>query len=116
MKVGIETIRQLEELAKQQQRIFPDACDYGLWINSPKFKTYVRNLCKELRKDFVGKTEKWSCGCSWECFAPFEMEAGLYRGAKIKVSLNQTRKGKEFFSIDVTSHAQEKSGFRNDND
>lgn len=112
MILGKEYLVQLEDLAAKQERIFPDAADVGLWVNSPSFRERVRALCQGLREIYLGKTRRWCCGSSWECFVPFEMEHGAYVGVTVRVSLNVTRKGKSFFSIDIFRDEQVESPFR----
>jgi hypothetical protein len=112
MIVGREHLIYFEKLEAQQKRIFPDACDYGLWVNSEEFKNNVRERCRELNKDFKSKSDKWEFGASWSCKIPYEMEDGNWSGVKLTVSLNKTRRGKEFFTIDINRAIWEENPFR----
>jgi hypothetical protein len=102
-----------EELAKKQQRIYPDAADYGILLNrygiqinrygiqtGGNLKDQARNNLMKLMTSYGYKQDKWSNGTTTKIFIPIEIDEGLYSGETLIVSFNKLG-NKEFLSVDI---------------
>jgi hypothetical protein len=127
MIVGREQIIYFENLAKQQQRIYPDSADYGIECGSPLssycnggVKKEVRENLMVLKKSFKIKVEKWDGGNSGygsttTFFIPYEREDGHYIGINLSVSHNVDRVyKKEFLAIDISRARTAESPWKED--
>lgn len=103
MAIGKEALRTLEAYAKQQTRIYPDACDYGI-RETPEIAAALRGALRELKDLEGGKVERWSTGCSFTTRLGFEHDEGKIQGVRVKVSRNQDRKF-AFFTIEIYAAA-----------
>lgn len=112
MIAGKESFIELEELCKKQQRIYPDACDAGIW-NNKEVRRKIKKACKELSNIYLCKTSYWGRnkkGVTWNCFVPFEKDGGKYVGVKVFVSLCPTKRS-SFFSINICKAEQIENPF-----
>jgi len=109
---GKEALVVLEQLEKQQVRIWPDSMDVGL-LHTNKLQITIHDACAELAKIYKNTKFKWHLGVSWGCFVPFEMEGGTWVGVNVKVSLNGTyARGVKFFDIEITRATRDISPFK----
>ena len=99
--IGTEYLTVLETLARKQDQIYPDACDYGIW-ETEENTTLIRDAMRGL-SDLEGhKTTRWETGCACESRLGFEVDNGIVWGVTVKVTKHtDTRKRKAFFSIDI---------------
>lgn len=101
MGVGKEAIYELETLARQQTRIYPDACDYGI-LHTPARAARIRAALAELKELEGLRVERWYSGLCCHTRIALEMDGGRVQGCLIRVALHSPAKGPRFFSIDIT--------------
>lgn len=110
---GKESLIELEELARQQIRIYPDACDIGIQVVDDQLRTRIHRLCQNLAKIYKNKAKRWNGGSEWSCFIPFEQEGRNYIGVNLSVSYNTDRIRKaNFFHIEICRGMQEETPFK----
>jgi len=109
MIVGREQIIYFENLAKHQERIYPDAADYGVDVGGELFgiKIEARKNLVALMESFKVHVDKWghtesSHGSTTTIFIPYEKDGGRYVGVELRIShaIDCVRK-KEFLSVDL---------------
>lgn len=114
-----ESLIYFEELAKRQKRIYPDAVDSGVLLDTDDgVKTEeARAEIKKLLNVYGGKIVKYHGGSSTEIFIPFEEDEGQMSGVVLSVSYNNDPARKlSFLSIDITRKAMsEKDAKKNYN-
>lgn len=106
MIIGTEQLKTLEYWLPQQQRIFPDACDCGLWARrESKLYGIIGKAVRELGDIYHSKVVEWGResqrGQTCSLFVPFEMDAGDYQGCFVRVSFCPTRRS-SYISIELT--------------
>ncbi len=108
MAIGKEYLRPLEELAKQQQRIFNDSMDYGVFA-TPQITQTIRAAMQGLKELEGIKVSRWSTGVSCKTRLGFEIEEGRVQGVEIEVALHTLSRSKSFYSIDIERASWEMS-------
>jgi len=111
MIVGREEIVQLEELGRQQKRIWNDSCDMGI-MYSVQLRDKLHAICTELKQTFKMTVDRWHNGTSCEFFIPIERDGQEYEGMKVRIAKHTVKK-LCFFSIDILRASQVDSGFKN---
>lgn len=99
----------IEQLANRQQRIYGDACDYGVYLSPGELSMLRANV--KLLKIFYG-------GYNWVCNTrnasqsavnniqiPFEVENGKARGVVVSVNVVQ-EKGRTWASIGISTFSK----------
>ena len=121
MIVGREQLVVLEEFAKKQEQIYPDACDWGYrWIEGPigmQEVNRLRDAVAELVKIFKTKAGKWgdnqNGGKYAQFFVPYEQDEGQYSGVLVTVTTSFERKRRvTYTTIEFRQHRQADAGFR----
>jgi hypothetical protein len=114
MIAGKKALVEIEELTKEQYRIFPDACDYGIWELS-EYRDRLRSASKRLSELYKSKTTYLGlddCNFTWECFVPYKKEGDLFLGVKITVDRTVLRSSKSFYTITIKQASQAENPFR----
>lgn len=108
-----------EDIARRQKRIYPDACDVGVRINSPKdpLALSVKDALKGL-EGLKQKRTSWgeptdSCrGVEVTVRIPWEMEDGFYFGTEYRIAYHQDKSRNIYFiSVDTDSFRSKESPF-----
>lgn len=98
-----EELHVIENFAKRQGQIYPDACDFGVRLNERE-RHDLRTAIQDLRRCVPTKpVERAIHGrdtyTKTELFVPFEMDEGLVAGIRVTVEFHGDRKG-GFFTIE----------------
>jgi hypothetical protein len=79
-----------EQLAKEQDRIYPDAMDYGVRVDAnggnPAIKSEARSALARLMKTYGAKVDKFTNQSTTKVFIPTEEDLGLLAGYVLTVS------------------------------
>ena len=97
-----EEMIEIEQLAKRQKRLFPDAADVGYWVaneNAP-WLILLRAATRELTKCHGSKIYKTPLLSTVSIFIPIEHDEGLISGEVIEIT-RQSFKGKPAVIINV---------------
>jgi hypothetical protein len=96
-----ENLIYFEELEKNQTRLWDDAADMGIALNStfgdrnvydngPTLKDAARDNLLALMETYAYKLERYGNGCSsTTLFIPFEFDEGAYVGTEINVTFDK---------------------------
>jgi hypothetical protein len=79
MGIGKEYIHPLEELARRQERIYPDACDYGIW-DTPAIRKTIKECLNGLKQLEGGEARTWTNGSSYTTRLGYEMDGDTVSG------------------------------------
>ena len=87
--IGKEAFIVLEDYELKQQRIYEDACDFGV-LATDQAKTDIRRALEELKcldEHFKTSTENYGTGFTWKCKCQLLIESsysypGKYNGFK----------------------------------
>ncbi len=119
MGVYKEPLIYLEKIARDQKRIYPDACDAGVIVTGTK-DPVVTTIKDWLYTNPIGldslkkKTETWGDERTGRCqstsvFIPFEVDEGYYRGVRVLIGYHQDNARKiKFISVDFDYQASQK--------
>jgi hypothetical protein len=124
MIAGKENLVFFETLAKRQERIYPDACDYGVVVFNGKIteegmnlKSAILDNTHALIQIYKHRKDVWDDiggkGACIEMDIPYEKENDIYVGVRMRLSyyINKKQK-KQFISIDFFRYESEISPFK----
>lgn len=109
MTIGQEQLAELEVYAKQQRRIYPDACDFGVEA-TPEVRKDIRRICTELAADYnsMKKVEPYPTGATrkWCTIIPIEISdyyPDCYDVLVVEVTLVESTgpRAKDYFEINM---------------
>lgn len=105
MIIGTGHLKTLEYWAAKQERIFPDACDAGLWAKrDSKLYGIIGKALRGLRETYHSNVSEWGRefqrGQTFRLFVPFEMDDNDYVGCVVQVSFCPTRRS-SYISITI---------------
>lgn len=108
-----EEVVEIENLVKQQIRIYKDSCDFGIF-NSFELQKKLHNLCAKLAKAY--KMQKWDTALNKgvQFFVPFEQDGHCWHGETININLFTPtyKKQKVFFSIEIFHDSTSENPFK----
>lgn len=118
MIVGIEHLKVLEEFAKRQTRVYPDACDYGYVWGDKEELSRLRNATVGLMELFEFESKRWGGpntegGKSVKLFIPFEQDGPEYAGVSVWIATcHDTFRKVIFTKIEIAPARQKEPGFK----
>ncbi len=122
MFAGDQYYHFFEDLAKNQARIYPDAADAGVKIETEDAKGFIGDAVRGLREIYRphsctnwGEKARGTHGKSISFHIPFETEGEMFCGVLLRVSYSVDRPRRvEFASVDITRHTSKVNPFRNE--
>jgi len=97
-----EDLIDIEDIAKRQRRLFPDAADVGLWIKdeNEQWLVELRRATKNLTKCHGSRIYKGPRLSTVNIFVPFEWDEGFIAGETVEI-IRQSFKGKPAMIINI---------------
>lgn len=117
MSVFKEEVHVIEHFAKRQRQVYPDACDYGVFLNLTE-KIQLREAVMALRSAVPSTVKKTKGlagnGSSTNIFVPWEHDGDMVCGVEINITFwHSNQDNTDLFTIITKPQAVTRKSFEN---